>query len=296
MNTRQLESFIVLAEELNFRRAAERTMLTQPALSQQLRQMEQELQVTLFARTNRQVRLTPAGEAFLASALALTKQMKETCDVVRQIAKGVSGNIVIGATTPAIYILLPDIVREMKKAIPNVNITLHEMDTAVQEEELKKNHIDIGIGHSPFQDKTLGSYDIAKIPFDVVMAQENPLTETVSLSMRDIKSDTSILFPRRMAPSQYDNILSLCLQNGFSPRNIIEVGPAQAIIAFAATGQGIGFIASKQQQFRHPHVIYRSLEGERPYFTLGAIYRVEDKNPVIETFKTVAQKIGTSAQ
>ncbi|MCI5863848.1 MAG: LysR family transcriptional regulator [Cloacibacillus porcorum] len=295
MNTRQMECFIALAEELNFRRAAERSMLTQPALSQQLRQIEAELQATLLFRTNRQVRLTPAGELFLVRAREIVERMRETGNLVRQIEKGISGSITIGATIPAIYILLADIISEMKKTLPNIKVIVHKMDTAAQEEELRKNHIDIGLGHPPFEDETLGSSNIAKIPFEVVMSRENPLAGKEGLTMKDLKDETFILFPRRMGPLQYDNIISLCLQAGFSPKNIIEVSPAQAIIAFAGSSLGIGFIASKQQQFQHPHVVYRPLEGPKPCFTLGTVYRKENVSPVVMTFKKISEEVGKRA-
>ncbi len=293
MNIRQMECFIILAEELNFRRAAERALITQPALSQQLRQIEEELQATLLFRTNRLVRLTPAGELFLGRAREIIGRMQETCNLVRQIEKGTSGNITIGATIPAIYILMADVISEMKKSLPNIEVSVHKMDTALQEEELRKNHIDIGLGHPPFEDKTLGSSNIAKIPFDVVMSKEKPLANKKNLTIKDLKDETFILFPRQMAPLQYDNIISICLQAGFSPKNIIEVSPAQAIIAFASTGSGIGFIASKQQQFPHPHVVYRPLQEEpKPYFTLGIVYRKEPANSVLMTFKKIVEEIG----
>ncbi len=147
MNMRHFECFIALAEELNFRRAAERCMLTQPALSGQLKQMEQELQATLVFRTNRQVRLTPAGEIFLSKAKEILEQMRETKMLVQQTESGKVGSITIGATIPAIYIVLSDITEQMRKQLPNVEMIVREMDTSVQEEEIRNNHIDIGIGH-----------------------------------------------------------------------------------------------------------------------------------------------------
>lgn len=113
--------------------------------------------------------------------------------------------------------------------------------------------------------------------------------------MEDLRDEPFILFPRRLGPLQYDNIISLCLQAGFSPKNIIEVSPAQAIIAFAGSRLGIGFIASKQQQFQHPHVVYRPLKGAKPYFTLGTVYRKENVSPVVMTFKKIAEDIGKRA-
>ena len=127
------------------------------------------------------------------------------------------------------------------------------------------------------------------------MSRENPLAGKEGLTMKDLKDETFILFPRRMGPLQYDNIISLCLQAGFSPKNIIEVSPAQAIIAFAGSSLGIGFIASKQQQFQHPHVVYRPLEGPKPCFTLGTVYRKENVSPVVMTFKKIAEEVGKRA-
>lgn len=296
MNFNNLQSFITLAEELNFRKASERLMITQPALSQQIQQIENELQATMFFRTKRHVRLTPAGELFLIKSKELIKNIKETKVLIQDIHNGTSGFLRIGATIPAIYILMPDIIREVKKRIPNVTIKIQSMDTAIQEEELRNNHIDIGLGHPPFEDKTLAAQNIATIPFEVVMSKNCHLADKNPLCMKDLSEETLILFPRRLAPLQYDTILSLCLNSGFSPKKIIEVSPAQSIIAFAGTGLGIGFIASKLQQFHHPHVIYHPLMEPRPTFTLGTIYRGEDSSPLVKTFNQCALMIGQMAK
>ncbi len=299
MNMRHFECFIALAEELNFRRAAERCMLTQPALSGQLKQMEQELQATLVFRTNRQVRLTPAGEIFLSKAKEILEQMREAKMLVQQTESGKVGSITIGATIPAIYIVLSDITEQMRKQLPNVEMIVREMDTSVQEEEIRNNHIDIGIGHPPFEDKTLAATDIAKIPFHIVMSKHNPLAEKgtkKALQIRDLEHETFILFPRKLGPLQYDSIIALCLKASFSPKKIIEVSPAQGIISFAGSGLGVGFIASKLQQFKHPNVVYRQIEGEKPYFSLGTIHRRENTNPIIKTFKKIAVEIGRKAR
>lgn len=292
MNFNSLESFIALAEELNFRKAAERSMITQPALSQQLKQLEAELHVTLFFRTNRHVRLTPAGELFVTKAKELLSNVKETKEQLQRIHNGMSGTLTIGTTIPAAYILLPEIIREVKTNIPNIDFKIRNMDTAIQEEELRNNRIDIGLGHAPFEDKTLASQIVATIPFDIVMSNENPLAARTSLRMEDIRNESFILFPRRLAPLQYDTIISLCLNAGFSPKKIIEVSPAQGIIAFAGSGLGVGFIASKLQQFSHPCVSYLPIEGPRPTFTLGTIYHGGDVSPLVRVFNECAVKIG----
>src|SRR5690349_14152329 len=133
MNRRRLVSFIALAEDLHFGRAAARCNLTQSALSQQLRQLELELQVQLVHRTKRMVALTPAGEAFLAQARKIVASMDHATHLTREIGSGLSGRLVVGATAPALFIVLPAIIRRYKQAMPGIQVLVREMTATEQE-------------------------------------------------------------------------------------------------------------------------------------------------------------------
>lgn len=294
MDQRRLQCFIVLAEELNFRRAADRCHISQPGLSQLLRQLEDELQVQLFYRDRRNVSLTPAGELFRQEAYKLLLQMTDIVDRARQIERGAIGELTIGATATALFVILPEITRRFAKALPKVALTIRSMTTADQERALRRGDIQVGLVHPPLEDTALVCRVISAIPFDVVLSDENPLSKKAVLTLKDLAQETFILFPRAVGPRLYDEIIALCHQEGFSPRKIIEAAPAQSIVAMAACNMGIGFVASRLQHYARPLATYRRLRGPGPRLTLGVIRASERISPTVEKFVDIATTVGAS--
>ena len=118
MELRQLEYFLAVAEDLNFRRAAERLHMTQPPLSQQIRQLEIEMGLTLFDRSTRRVQLTAAGEVFRQSASRLLRQLQDSIAEARDVASGLAGQLALGFVPSATIEILPPILREFRSAFP----------------------------------------------------------------------------------------------------------------------------------------------------------------------------------
>lgn len=292
MDRRRLQFFVALCEELHFHRAAARCHITQPALSQQLRQLEEELQVQLVHRNKRHVSLTRAGETFLGEARRILRQMERAAQLARQTDRGEIGQLSVGMTAPALYIVFPEIMHRFRTALPNVGVNVHVMTTAEQEEALRLGAIDVGIFHPPLDDQSLSSHPIARMRFNVVLSDRNPLAARPSLRLEDLSKQRFIIFPRVIGPRLYDEIISLCQQAGFSPELILEASPAQSIIALAAADFGIGLIASDLQQFGRPGVVYRSLDGPAPHLTLGVAHQRDDTSPAIQTFLSVATAVG----
>ncbi|RYX95146.1 MAG: LysR family transcriptional regulator [Comamonadaceae bacterium] len=292
MDRRRLLSFITLAEELHFGRAAVRSNITQPALSQQLRQLEEELQVELMHRTKRQVSLTRAGEAFVTEARKIVASMDHATHLTREIGSGLSGQIVIGATAPALYIVLPAIIKRYREVMPGIQVMVREMATIDQEGALRAGDIDVGICHPPLEDLSLACVDIARLQFDVVMSEANPLATKRILRLRDLANERFIVFARAVAPNMYDRIISMCQEEGFSPKVIVEASPAQSIVGLAACGVGIGWIASKQQHFAQPLAVFRSLTGPVPILTLGASHAGKNTSIAVQKFVEVARQTG----
>jgi len=292
MNRRKLATFIALAEELHFGRAAARSNLTQPALSQQLRQLEEELQVELMHRTKRMVSLTRAGEAFLAEARKIVESMDYATHLAREVGTGLTGRLVVGATAPALYIVLPAIIKRYKERMPGMQVLVREMATIEQETALRSGDIDVGICHPPLEDSTLNCVDIAHLPFDVVMSESNPLAHKRMLKLRDLAGESFIIFSRAIAPNMYDRIISMCQEEGFSPKVIVEASPAQSIVALAACGVGVGWIASQQQHFAHPLAVFRTLKGAAPVLTIGTSWVGAKTSVALQGFLAAAQEIG----
>ena len=118
MELRHLRYFRAVAEELHFGRAAERLHIAQPPLSQQIRQLERELAVTLLVRTTRKVELTPAGEAYLKRVVAILDAVDEAGGQAQRIAEGAEGQLAIGCVGSATYSLLPRLVRALREELP----------------------------------------------------------------------------------------------------------------------------------------------------------------------------------
>lgn len=288
MDRRRLTSFVAVAEELHFNRAAVRCHISQSALSQQLAQLEDGLGVQLLSRTKRHVSLTRAGEVFLQEARKILRSMDSASVMAQQAEAGMIGRLRIGTTTPALFIALPELVRAFRLKAPLVSVSVHPMTTAEQEIALHRGDIDVGIVHTPIEDKTLACHEMMTMPFDVVLSSENPLAEVSRLRLKDLAGEPFILFPRQIGPQLYDSVIGLCLQEGFSPRTIVEATPAQAIVGLAACNVGVGFVASQLQHFQRPLVVYRRLEGPAPFFTMGIAHLPQGVTTTVEEFVALA--------
>ncbi|MFC7400456.1 LysR family transcriptional regulator [Chelatococcus sp. GCM10030263] len=296
MDRRRLTCFVALAEELHFHRAAARSHISQPGLSQQLRELEDQLQVQLVYRTKRRVSLTRAGEVFLAEARKILRTMDEAVHLARQMDSGAIGQLVVGATAPALFIVLPEIVKRFSEILPRVEIVAHDMTTAEQEAALRRGDIHVGILHPPLDDPSLACREIANTPFDIVLSERNPLARLPHLTMGDLKDERFVIFPRQIGPRLYDHIIALCHDAGFSPKEIVEASPAQSIVAMAACNIGIGFVASRLQHYARPLATYRRLEGPAPQLTLGAAYVRDNPSPALQKFLDVATEVGAFVQ
>ncbi|MER8002659.1 LysR family transcriptional regulator [Streptomyces sp. NPDC095613] len=142
----QLTGFVAVAEELHFTRAAARLKMTQPPLSRQIQLLENELRVQLLDRTNRSVRLTPAGRAFLTEARRILRQSEDAALAVRQVSVGEAGTIAIGFTAASAHSMLGALLEATREAVPRAEIVLREMVTRDQLEALTEHRLDLGLG------------------------------------------------------------------------------------------------------------------------------------------------------
>ncbi len=280
MDRRRLLSFIALAEELHFERAAARSHITQSAMSQQLLHLERQLGVKLLYRTKRHVSLTRAGAVFLDEARRIVGQMDAAMRLTREIDGGQRGQLVVGVTAPALYIVFPEIVASLNQALPNVQIMAREMTTAEQEEAPP------GRGHPGRHRPSAAGRRGAGLPGDRAhpvrprsLGAQPAVAEAGAEPCRS-RRPTLHPVPRRIGPRLYDRILSMCAEAGFSPEVILEAFPAQSIVALAACNFGIGFIASSVQHFERPLAVYRKLSPRAPILTLGVAYRQDEFSPL----------------
>ena len=283
---RHLRYFVAVAQLLHFGRAAEQLGITQPVLSDQIRRLEALLGVQLLYRTKRVVRLTEPGRIFLADALQILGQTNRAIATVRRAAQGKFGKLTIGYTGPALYTVLPEIVRTFRDRNPNVELTLYENCTPQQEAALLANDIQIGFLHPPI-DAPLSQQILWQEPMVVALPEDHELVGQPHLSVKELAHESFILFPRTVGPHLYSQIVSLCTQAGFTPKVVQEVTPQPTMVGLVAAGIGIAFVAASIQKISRPGVVYRQLQEDTPILQLAVAWKNEQQSPVLKSFLTV---------
>ena len=291
MELRHLHYFIAVAEELHFSRAAERLCISQPPLSQQIRSLEDELGIKLFERTKRQVQLTEAGKAFLEHAYLVLEQLEQAIAVSQQIGRGEVGQLSIGFVDTAMHTLLPEILRGFRVQFPAVQLQLHELTTAQQIQAMHHKRIDIGIVRSAIREPSLNVECFLPESLVLALPENHPLSAQTQVSLSTLADELFILFPAKLGPVFYEQIVHSCQQAGFHPKVAQEAVQMQTIVGLVAAGLGIGLVPSSLQNFHRSGVIYRPLQEQIPQTGLYLVWRQHDSSPVVNAFLSLAQKM-----
>ena len=288
MELRHLRYFVTLAEELHFGRAAERLHIAQPPLSQQIRQLETELGFELFHRTKRKVQLTEAGQVFLDEVQQIFKQLEQAIQVGRQTSRGEMGQLVVGFVSSAPYNILPKILRTFRSSVPEVRLELHELTTNEQFRWLRESRIDVGFVRPPIED-TFNFETIFQESLVVALPDTHLLANNSNVSLRSLKNEPFILFPRLLAPGLYDLIISLCQQAGFSPNVTQEAIQMQTIVSLVAGGLGIAIVPESLQNLQRTGVVYKIIQEPTPKTAIAIIWRQNDTSATVQKFLEIAR-------
>jgi DNA-binding transcriptional LysR family regulator len=258
---RQYRYFVAVAEELSFTRAAQRLSMAQPPLSQQIAKMERDLGVRLFDRDHRRVALTAAGEALLAECYALLEQEKRAREAVASVADVKSGRLRIAAMPSLLLGLLPAVLKDFGRRLPDVEIHVEELDDADQLERLAQQRIDVGLGRLS---RPVDGFTVTDLGSEAVLAalpKDHPLAERRLVRLADLASDGFIMFRRSQAPDVYDAYIRACIAAGFQMRIADDraVGD-HSILGLVACGQGVALVPMTTSHVRVLGVTYRPLE------------------------------------
>lgn len=255
---RALRYFLVLAEELNFSRAAERLGIAQPPLTLQIQKLERMLACRLLIR-GRQTRLTEAGERFVEEARHVLDQAEHAVEVMRRIARGEEGELRIGVPPSVMLTTLPATIRKYRFRYPNVAFTLREMATSAIEAALHNREIDLGFLRETRVDHPLNSSEFLTEPLVAVLPAAHALAKQPNLKLRALRKEPFVFFPRRVGPAFYDGILADCGDAGFSPNIVQEATQWQTVVALVEAGMGVSLAPASVAKFRWPGVVFREL-------------------------------------
>jgi DNA-binding transcriptional LysR family regulator len=232
MELRHARYFVAVAEELNFRRAAERLHLAQPSLSTQIRLLEEAVGVKLLERDSHKVELTPAGRSFLEGCRRLLQDADDFSRTARRIARGESDPLSIGFVPSLAHGLLPSVLRLFRKRFPDVQLFLSEMDSTAQIEQIASHRIDLGfIGLGlPKDIPELEIVAVAEERLVAAIPQDHPLAHKSrkAIPLKALATERFLLGSRVSAPVFNPWIIVLCQQAGFQPLVVQESGPLRS--------------------------------------------------------------------
>lgn len=284
MELRHLRYFVTVAEELHFGRAAQRLQMAQPPLSQQIRQLEAELDVQLLYRTKRTVRLTDAGQVFLREARHLLLQADQAIAIAQRADRGEVGRLILGFVGSATDSILPVILKAFRQRFPHVQLILHEMTTAEQVEALHNNRIQLGFLRPPLNDEDLILETVLQESLMVALPEAHPLATQTQVSLVSLAEQPFVLSPRHLGAGFYDQIYRLCQQAGFTPQVAQEAIQMSTIVSLVAAELGVALVPASLQNWQRVGVVYRPLADSTPQIELAISWRQTDTSPVLHQF------------
>lgn len=288
MELRHYKYFIIVAEELNFRRAAARLYMGQPPLSRQIRQVEEELGVSLLNRNPKGLTLTEAGQVFLEQARMILAQSEQAIQLVQKLHGTQKTVLTVGFSMCAFDRLLPALVQSFRGLFPDVEVRLSEMSSSEQAEALMVGGIDCGFLHLPIAQSELAAETLLKESVVVVLPKSHPLVDQEVISLRSLAEESFILCPESTKPDWYRTIINACHQAGFQPKIIQEITPPNAMISFVAAGAGIAFLTSAYHIESTTDVVFRPLEEPTPMLEIAIAWHPQRMSIALKDFLEMA--------
>jgi DNA-binding transcriptional LysR family regulator len=290
MELRHIRSFVAVAEELHFGRAAARVHIVQPALSRQIRALEQEMGLRLFERDRRRVALTPAGAVLLDEARLLLEHVARAVETARRADRGEVGSLRIGYVPAMVTTGLPEIVRRFRKRFPGVDVRLQEMNPAMQVEALLGERVDVGFVRGPIHEPALAAETVLEEPLVAALPSGHRLGRHKRLGLAMLAGEPFVLQARSRGPGSHDQILAVCRSAGFSPR-VVQEGSQAEVASLVASGAGVAIVPASLRMVRRAGVLYRPLH-ERPMTQLDMVWRKDAALPVLRAFLAEVRRMG----
>ena len=286
MELRYLLYFATVAEQRSFTRAAGKLRIAQPAISQQIRTLEEELGVKLLLRTKRSVRLTAAGQVFLREAKDILNRVEQSRAHVRQAAQGATGTLAIGCFGWTTSLFLPELIHAYRTRYPAVRITLDELLPRDQLDALEAGRIDVGFTRS--LPKTKASRFLQERVYrDRVVAAlpaRHALAGSREISLEQLADEDWVFLTRRSSPEVVDEFTLLCANAGFSPRIINEATRVQTVFTMIAAGIGVSVTPSYIRRFNPPGVTFVPIRPEPPPIDLVVARPPGEPPPTVAAF------------
>ncbi len=285
LELRHFTYFLAVAEELHFRKAAERLFISQPGLSRQIKQMEDIIGAELFIRNKRNVSLTAAGEYLKKEIAYIFNHIDFTIKQTSLIDKGSEGEVRIGFLGSAIQTVIPDLLVKVDKEYPKIQFSLEEMSNYDQVKSIVSDELDIGFVRLARVPDGVSIKAVQTDSFSLVLPKNHSLNEKNFKSVAQVSSEHFILFSSDYISIYYDKIMSICEDKGFTPIVSHKSVHAQTIFKLVESGLGVAIVPTSLQHGFDLEVKFLEIPKIAQKAALSVIWKQDNRNPALEKVK-----------
>jgi DNA-binding transcriptional LysR family regulator len=286
----ELKSFVALARELHFRRAAEQLSMSQPALSKQIRRLEEKVGGGLFARTRRKVALTESGRVLLPLAEKLLRESESALTITKEASNGRAGILRIGFGLAAVSDILPRTILRFSREYPLIKLQMCDMSTPSQLRALFEGSLDLGILRLPIASAELDSLPL--IRERLVLAVPESFRYSQREGLAALRDAPFVLISRSASATFHDHALHVCRSAGFTPNIVQESAETFTILNFVRAGLGVSLVQSAAARMKVPGVRFHELKMSESEWAIGMAWmRRCEKRELIQRFVDTTRSV-----
>lgn len=292
MELRHLRYFVAVAEEKSFNKAAERLFISQPPLSRQIKQLEEEIEVLLIDRDNRPLKLTEAGQFFYEHAIQILAQ-SDNLQAMTTRKGSFNNSLSIGFVASILYGVLPKVIARFRKIYPNIEIKLYELNSWQQMQSLTEGKIDVGFGRLLFEDASTRRIVLRQESLVVAAPINNRIVQERrdSVNLIDLVNENLLLYPAAPRPSFIDYVLELFETRNLKVKYYTEVRELHIALGLVAAGEGITIVPKTLQHLRNQEISYIPFENNALTSPVIMNIRHFDKSELLMTLLEVTYQI-----
>lgn len=289
MNLKHLKAFAEIADTKHFGRAAINLNMTQSGLSQMIKVLEKSLGTQLIVRTTRSVELTDIGLSFYENCLDLIQAHRLADERMANVLLGEQGTVRLGFVASAALGIIPKLNLAITKQAPGINLVLEELTTPKQISLIKEGHLDVGLLREVDQSPGLMIFPLVKEPLVLAVPGDHKLLGRQEVSIRDLKEEAFVAFPRKQISFLHNHILKLCEEAGFVPRVAQEAVQFATILGLVSSDVGIAIVPQSVASIQLKNVCFLNISGPDAFSKIFIARRRDDMaSPAQKRFTEIA--------
>jgi len=287
LELRHFTYFLAVAEELHFRKAADRLCISQPGLSRQIKQMEEIIGASLFIRNKRNVSLTKAGFYLKKELDYILNHIDFTIKQTHLIDKGNKGEIRIGFLGSAMQTVIPELLVKSNEQFSGIQFNLEEMSNYLQVEALEKDQLDLGFVRLSRVPEGMKMKTVYVDTFSLVLPKDHPLDQNTFKRIDQVSDENFVLFSSGYSSLYYDKIMSICEDKGFIPKVSHKSVHAQTIYKLVESGLGVAIVPTSLQFGFDLGVKFLEIPRIPQKAILSVIWKEDNRNPALQKIKSL---------